>query len=46
VCDNSKDDDGDGLIDGRDPDCRPPPEVCDNSKDDDGDGLVDEGCVD
>ena len=44
VCDNGIDDDGDGLIDGDDPDCQDPPpgeEICDNGIDDDGDGLID-----
>lgn len=41
-CTNGIDDDGDGLIDGADPDCAPPPtENCTNGIDDDGDGLVD-----
>ncbi|MCC6746556.1 MAG: hypothetical protein IT371_02795 [Deltaproteobacteria bacterium] len=49
VCGNQTDDDGDGLVDCRDPDClgqpgcnEPPrPEVCGNGLDDDGDGRVD-----
>lgn len=39
-CTNGLDDDGDGLIDGADPDCKPK-EICNNGKDDDGDGLID-----
>ena len=38
ICDNGKDDDGDGKVDKEDPDCR---EICDNGKDDDGDGKTD-----
>jgi hypothetical protein len=51
ICGNGVDDDGDGLIDLRDPDCaRPPPptpEICENGIDDDGDGIIDEdpGCI-
>jgi hypothetical protein len=41
-CSNGIDDDGDGLADGRDPDCFvTPEEICDNGIDDDGDELVD-----
>lgn len=39
ICDNGIDDNGDGLIDGEDPDCQ---EVCDNGIDDDADGHVDD----
>ncbi len=38
------DNDGDGLYDGADPDCRAAVEICDNGTDDDGDGLAD--CAD
>ena len=41
ICDNGLDDDGDGLVDGADPDCQLVQEICDNGLDDDGDGLVD-----
>jgi hypothetical protein len=45
VCDNGKDDDGDGLIDCADPDCANAPncvhEICGNCIDDDHNGLVD-----
>ncbi|MGA0175047.1 MAG: hypothetical protein ACO3NL_15590, partial [Phycisphaerales bacterium] len=47
LCDNGIDDDGDGLIDCDDPDCKAFPgcggaqEICDNGIDDDGDGLTD-----
>lgn len=45
VCDNSVDDDGDGLADCRDQDCFAVcGEQCGNAVDDDGDGLVD--CAD
>ena len=41
-CANGIDDDGDGLIDGNDPDClTTSDEICDNGVDDDGDGLTD-----
>ncbi|MEZ4432347.1 MAG: hypothetical protein R3F65_08030 [bacterium] len=50
-CDDGRDNDGDGLIDGQDPACvdpsgddesaDPPPPQCRNGEDDDGDGLVD-----
>jgi hypothetical protein len=48
-CDNTVDDDGDGLIDCLDtvdcpPPCGPAVEDCDNKVDDDGDGLID--CAD
>ena len=45
-CQNGTDDDGDGLVDGDDPDCQ---EDCTNGIDDDGDGLADEEdpqCID
>ncbi len=47
LCANGIDDDGDGLIDGADPDCTnpfnypPSTEICNNGIDDDGDGLID-----
>jgi hypothetical protein len=44
ICSNGEDDDGDGLIDGDDPDCdagEALPELCGNDIDDDGDGLID-----
>jgi hypothetical protein len=49
ICNNNLDDDDDGLIDCKDPDCakdptcvvQPGDEICDNGKDDNGDGLVD-----
>ena len=37
------DNDGDGLYDAADPDCRPEPEICDNGIDDNGNSLVDCG---
>jgi hypothetical protein len=41
-CNNGIDDDGDGLIDGDDPDCvLAAKEICDNGIDDDNDGLID-----
>jgi Concanavalin A-like lectin/glucanases superfamily/Calcineurin-like phosphoesterase len=40
VCDDNRDNDGDGLVDIADPDCQTP-EVCDDNRDNDGDGLVD-----
>lgn len=43
-CTNGLDDDGDGFIDGADPDCvvaPPNPEICNDSIDNDGDGLID-----
>jgi hypothetical protein len=44
-CDNGVDDDGDGLIDGDDPDCQSPegPEAgnCSDGIDNDGDGFID-----
>lgn len=49
-CDNGRDDDGDGRVDCRDPECADDPacapnpvELCNNGIDDDGDGLVDCG---
>ena len=47
-CDNLLDDDGDGRVDGLDPDCPPTtiplgPEDCSNGVDDDGDFVVDCG---
>lgn len=44
VCDNSIDDDCDGLTDQQDSDCTPDVETCDNGIDDDLDGNVD--CAD
>lgn len=50
VCDNFLDDDGDGLVDCADPDCRPSETcivgeaICDDGLDDDEDGLID--CAD
>ena len=45
ICDNGIDDDGNGLVDGDDPDCVPPPsEICGDGIDNDGDGQVDEDC--
>ncbi len=44
-CFNGIDDDGDGLVDGDDPDCDgviADQEICNNGIDDDGDGLIDE----
>ena len=46
ICDDGKDNDGDGLVDCDDPDCAHasecrPREICGNCIDDDGDGLVD-----
>ncbi|MGE0791354.1 MAG: RHS repeat-associated core domain-containing protein [Sandaracinaceae bacterium] len=45
VCDDSTDEDGDGLVDCLDPDCDGdascPAESCANTTDDDGDGLTD-----
>ncbi len=44
VCDNGKDDTGNGLVDCKDPDCKHAKvcmEKCDNGKDDTGNGLVD-----
>jgi hypothetical protein len=40
VCDDNRDNDGDGLVDIADPDCQTP-EVCNDNRDNDGDGLVD-----
>lgn len=43
-CDNTIDDDGDGLVDCIDPDCQPStwcPELCDDGFDNNGDGLTD-----
>jgi len=40
ICDNTLDDDGDGLVDCEDPDCECI-EICDNGIDDDQDGLPD-----
>lgn len=40
-CTNGVDDDGDGLVDGNDPDCQTPVEICGNGVDDDGDGVTD-----
>ncbi|MEP0841599.1 MAG: hypothetical protein HRF43_02670 [Phycisphaerae bacterium] len=49
ICNNLEDDNGDGLIDCHDPDCRggplcPPEAICDNHVDDNLDGLTD--CAD
>ncbi len=41
TCEDGLDNDGDGLVDGDDPDCVPPPEDCDDGVDNDGDGLAD-----
>ena len=43
ICNNGQDDDGDGLVDGADPDCQtsPPQENCNDNIDNDGDGLID-----
>jgi hypothetical protein len=46
ICDDGMDNDGDGLVDCKDPDCAQAPEcrpreICGNCIDDDGDGLVD-----
>lgn len=41
ICNNSIDDDGDGLIDLMDPDCLEEGSECSNNADDDGDGLFD-----
>lgn len=47
ACFDGEDNDGDGLVDCADPDCRPEvacfdfPETCDNGVDDNGDGWVD-----
>ena len=44
-CQDGIDNDGDGLVDGADPDCEetppPGPEICDDGIDNDGDGYVD-----
>ena len=47
LCNNGIDDDGDGLIDGADPNCQST-EICNNGQDDDGDGKIDgqdEDCI-
>jgi len=41
ICDNGRDDDGDGLIDEQDADCASGKEICENGIDDDLDGLID-----
>ena len=41
ICDNGVDDDGDGLVDGDDPDCAPPPPQCSDTFDNDSDGKTD-----
>jgi len=41
ICNNGKDDDGDGAVDSADPDCPPSLEICNNGVDDDGDGKID-----
>jgi hypothetical protein len=40
ICDNGRDDDGDGKVDSADPDCQTP-EICNDNIDNDGDGLKD-----
>ena len=48
LCDNGRDDNGNGLIDCQDPQCADVlhcrPEICDNGRDDNGNGLID--CAD
>ena len=41
-CSDGLDNDGDGLIDGDDPDCPQPPPECSDDLDNDGDGATDE----
>ena len=41
ICNNGKDDDGDGFIDSEDNDCTETGTECSNGKDDDGDGFID-----
>lgn len=43
-CDDTLDNDCDGMADAGDPDCYQQPEICDNGIDDNGDGLAD--CAD
>ena len=46
ICNNGKDDDGDGFVDGDDLDCTETGSECTNGKDDDGDGFIDNADLD